>query len=186
MESPNSYCESVKDLEQADVNRFYHDNQYGFPLDSDDELFGRLLLEINQAGLSWTTILNKQKSFKRAFSDYNIQKIANYSQDDVIRLLNDKTIIRNKLKINSVIYNARQTIKIQQEFGSFRVWLEQNQPKTLQEWVKLFKSTFKFTGGEITKEFLLSTGYLEGAHEKQCNMYDSVMTKDPSWKKHKQ
>ena len=75
MEKPSSYCEYVEGLTKDNVNRAYHDTQYGFKIDSDNELFGRLILEINQAGLSWTTILNKQKNLRIAFSNYEIKKI---------------------------------------------------------------------------------------------------------------
>lgn len=115
-----TYCEFVKNLEAHDINKIYHDTQYGFPIDSDDELFGRLILEINQAGLSWTTILNKQDNFRKAFSNFNIKKISQYKEKDRERLLNDAGIIRNKLKIDAVIYNAQQVLIIQKEFGSFK------------------------------------------------------------------
>jgi DNA-3-methyladenine glycosylase I len=182
-EEPRSYCELVEHLEESDVHRIYHDNQYGFPIDSDNELFGRLVLEINQAGLSWTTMLNKQEHFRNAYSNFNIRKIANYKEKDRERLLSDPGIIRNKLKINAAIFNAQQILEIQKEFGSFRSWLDKHHPKKLEDWVKLFKNTFKFTGGEITKEFLISTGYLEGAHEKKCPIYNTIIRQKPMWYK---
>jgi DNA-3-methyladenine glycosylase I len=140
-----------------------------------------LVLEINQAGLSWTTILNKLENFRKAYSNFDVHKVANYKDKDITRLLSDAGIIRNKLKVNAAIFNARQIIKIQSEFGSFKAWLDQNHPISLEDWVKLFKKTFKFTGSEITKEFLISTGYLEGAHEKKCSIYDKVIRKHPMW-----
>jgi DNA-3-methyladenine glycosylase I len=183
MEKPNSYCEFVEHLEESDVHRIYHDNQYGFPIDSDNELFGRLILEINQAGLSWTTILNKQENFRKAFSDFNIQKVAKYTEKDIDRLLKDPGIIRNKLKIDAAIYNAQQINSIQKEFGSFKSWLDKNHPLELEDWVKLFKKTFKFIGGEITREFLISTGYLGGAHIKNCKVFDKIIQQKPMWLK---
>lgn len=180
-EKSNSYCEFVEHLEESNVHRIYHDNQYGFPIDSDDELFGRLILEINQAGLSWTTILNKQENFRKAYSTFNIRKVAKYTQKDIDRLLNDPGIIRNKLKVNAAIYNAQQILGIQKEFGSFKSWLDKNHPLKLEDWVKLFKKTFKFTGGEITKEFLISTGYLEGAHVKNCKIYNKILKQKLRW-----
>ena len=96
---PNSYCEFVATLESDNIHKIYHDTQYGFSIESDNELFGRLILEINQAGLSWTTILNKQENFKSAYSNYNIDHIANYGYREINRLLLNKGIIRNKLKI---------------------------------------------------------------------------------------
>ena len=168
MEKPTSYCEYVNTLKEENLHRIYHDTKYGFQVNSDDELFGRLILEINQAGLSWTTILKKQDNFRVAFSNFSIKKIANYKEDDIERLLANSGIIRNKLKINSVIYNANKIIEIQKKYGSFKGWLNEQKNLDLESWIKLFKANFKFTGGEITKEFLMSTGYVKGAHIKSC------------------
>lgn len=171
---PTSYCDYVSRLPKDHVHVIYHDTQYGFPIDSDNELFGRLILEINQAGLSWETILNKQRNFRKAYDQFNIDIIANYSEKDRERLLSDAGIIRNKLKVNAAIHNAQQIQLLQKEFGSFKSWLDHHHPKTKDEWVKLFKKTFKFTGGEITNEFLMSTGYLPGAHVEGCEIYEKL------------
>jgi DNA-3-methyladenine glycosylase I len=175
-ETPKTYCEFVSNLDATHIHKIYHDTQYGFPINDDNELFGRLILEINQAGLSWTTILNKQNNFRKAYASFNIQKVANYSQKDINRLLSDPGIIRNKLKVNAALYNAKQILRIQKEFGSFKSWLENNRLRKLEDWVKLFKKTFKFTGGEITKEFLISTGYLKGAHLKSCPVFLKIIS----------
>ena len=171
MEKPSSYCEYVVNLKEENLHKIYHDTQYGFPILNDNELFGRLILEINQAGLSWTTVLKKQVNIQKAFSNFNINKIANYDEKDRIRLLNDKGIIRNKLKINAVIYNAQKIITIQKEYGSFHKWLSNFSSNNLSEWIILFKQNFKFTGDEITKEFLMSTGIIKGAHIPSCPIY---------------
>ena len=155
----NSYCDYTKNLEEGNVHKVYHDTQYGFPIHDDNELFGRLILEINQAGLSWNTILNKQENFRKAYSNFDIQTVAHYDEKERARLLNDAGIIRNKLKVNAAIHNAGVILSLQEEHGSFEAWLDYQHPKTKEEWVKLFKKTFKFTGGEITNEFLMSTGY---------------------------
>ncbi len=181
MEKPKSYCEAVLLMEPENVHRHYHDQLYGFPIHDDHELFGRLVLEINQAGLSWTTILNKADNFRKAYSGYNIETVANYGEKDISRLLADAGIIRNRMKVNAAIYNARQILKLQSEFGSFENWLDHYHPKTKNEWVKLFKKTFRFTGGEITNEFLMSTGYLEGAHIPECKVYEEVLATKPKW-----
>jgi DNA-3-methyladenine glycosylase I len=181
MEKPSSYCEYVSTLPEDNVHVIYHNTQYGFPIDSDDELFGRLVLEINQAGLSWNTILNKQDNFRKAFSDFNISEVAKYDQIEVDRLLSDTGIIRNKLKINAAIYNAQKIVELQNEFGSFKNWLDKNYPMDMQEWIKLFKKTFKFTGGEITKEFLMSSGYLKGAHIDTCPVAKEIEKQKPMW-----
>lgn len=170
-----SYCNYVNQniYEQADylLHKHYHDHQYGFPIDSDDELFGRLILEINQAGLSWTLMLRKQEGFRRAYDQFSIEKIAAYDDQDRERLLIDAGIIRNRLKINAAIVNAQRILQLRTEFGSFKGWLDAHHPKPKEEWVKLFKKTFKFTGGEIVNEFLMSTGYLPGAHSEDCPIY---------------
>ena len=127
--------------------------------------------------MSWTTILNKQDNFRKAFDSFDIQTIANYGEKDIKRLLGDAGIIRNKLKINAAIYNANKVVELQQEYGSFKKWLDANHPMELASWVKLFKKTFKFTGGEITNEFLTSTGYLEGAHIDNCPISKILKTK---------
>ena len=183
MENTNSYCAFVQKQEANNVHRIYHDTEYGFPLKKDDELFGRLILEINQAGLSWSTILNKKENFYKAYSGFNISKVANYSEKDRERLLNDAGIIRNRLKVNAAIHNAQVIIGLQKEFGSFKKWLDFNHPKEKDEWVKLFKKTFKFTGGEITNEFLMSTGYLKGAHSEGCPIFKKIAKKNPMWMK---
>ncbi|MEL6945208.1 MAG: DNA-3-methyladenine glycosylase I, partial [Bacteroidota bacterium] len=155
--------------------------EYGFPIESDNELFGRLLLEINQAGLSWTTILNKKENFRKAYANFDIEKVANFTEEDRERLLQDAGIIRNKLKVNAAIHNAQQILGLQKEYGSFKTWLDHHHPKTKNEWVKFFKKTFKFTGGEITNEFLMSTGYLPGAHNEHCPIYQEVLKHQPKW-----
>lgn len=185
MINPNSYCAFALKLEASDVNKIYHDTAYGFPIDDDNELFARLVLEINQAGLSWTTILKKQENFYKAYSNFDIKKVARYKEKDIERLLNDAGIIRNKLKVNAAIFNANKILEIQKEHGSFKNWLDSNHPKTKEEWVKLFKKTFKFTGGEITNEFLMSSGYLPGAHDEGCRVFKQIKKLKPMWMKKK-
>ena len=169
-----SYCEYVKNLDKNNLHRIYHDTQYGFRIEDDNELFCRLMLEINQAGLSWNIILNKEQNFRRAFNDFKISTVANYGDEDRFRLLNDSGIIRNRLKINAAIENAKTILTIQNEHGSFKDWLDFHQPLSLEEWTKLFKKKFKFTGGEIVKEFLMSTAYLKGAHIPKCPIQEII------------
>jgi len=184
MDPINSYCEALNRMkpDDHDLHKIYHDQHYGFPIHDDNELFCRLILEINQAGLSWTTILKKQDNFRKAYNNFNVKKVAAYTDKDVQRLLNDPGIIRNRLKINAAIENAKTILKLQKEFGSFENWLNKQHPKTKAEWTALFKKTFRFTGGEIVNEFLLSTGYLPGAHHEGCLIYKKVLQADPSWK----
>src|SRR6185369_12970333 len=147
----------------------------------DNGLFARLILEINQAGLSWETILKKKDNFFKAFDQFDIDKVSRYSEKKIEKLMQDAGIIRNRLKIESTIDNAKRIKTIQKEFGSFKNWLDGHHPKTKDEWVKLFKSTFRFTGGEIVNEFLMSTGYLPGAHVETCPVYKKVMKMKPKW-----
>ena len=176
-----SYCEAVQKMDPDSVHIHYHDKEYGFPINDDNELFGRLLLEINQAGLNWTTILKKQDNFRKAYSNFNIRKVAKYEEKDRMRLLSDAGIIRNKLKVNAAIHNANMILELQKEHGSFKAWLDFHHPLEKEAWVKLFKKTFKFTGGEITNEFLMSTGYLKGAHIESCPVYKEILNHNPAW-----
>ncbi len=176
-----SYCEVIRAGELAEVHQHYHNNDYGFPLYNDNLLFERLILEINQAGLSWTTILNKQKNFRAAFDNFEIAKVATYTDQDRARLLADAGIIRNRLKVNAATENAKRVLILQQEYGSFKAWLDHHHPLEIAEWQKLFKRTFVFTGYEITREFLLSTGYLAGAHDEDCPIYKHIKKLRPPW-----
>lgn len=164
------------------LHKKYHDEKYGFPVLDDDELFCRLILEINQAGLSWTTILRKEDNFRKAYHNFKISKVAAYGEKDFQRLLNDPGIIRNRLKIGAAIHNAGVIKSIQKEHGSFLNWLNKKHPLTKDEWVKLFKQNFRFTGGEIVNEFLVSTGYLPGAHHTGCKIFKKVLKSNPAWK----
>jgi DNA-3-methyladenine glycosylase I len=161
----------------------YHDTEYGFPLRDDSALFERLVLEINQAGLSWLTILKKQEGFREAYDGFDIDTIASYGAVDRKRLLNDPSIIRNKLKVEAAIHNAQVIQTLQQEDGSFSAWLDRHHPRSKDEWVKLFKKTFRFTGGEITGEFLISSGYLPGAHDRNCPVFKHIAVLRPPWMK---
>jgi len=181
-----SYCAAIERMEPGDkqaLHKNYHDNHYGYPIHNDDELFGRLIMEINQAGLSWETILKKETSFRKAYHNFSIKKVAAYGEKDIERLLADAGIIRNRLKVNAAIENAKTIQALQKEYGSFAKWLEHHHPKTKEEWVKLFKKTFRFTGGEIVNEFLMSIGYLPGAHTPECKVYKKIMKEKPMWLK---
>jgi DNA-3-methyladenine glycosylase I len=149
----------------------YHDREYGFPVRDDNALFERLILEINQAGLSWLTILKKRDAFREAFANFEIARVARMREE---RLLKNEGIIRNRLKVAAAIENAKRVLALQKSHGSFKNWLDAHHPRSKDEWVKLFKKTFVFTGGEITSSFLLSVGYLPGAHEKWCPVFAKI------------
>ncbi len=174
----NSYCEAAR---HNPLHQAYHDTEYGFPLRDDNALFERLVLEINQAGLSWLTILKKKDNFRRAFDSFDIDTVAPYGETEKARLMADPGIIRNRLKIQAVIENARRLQAIREEHGSFAAWLDCHHPLARDEWRKLFKRTFVFTGGEIVGEFLISTGFLPGAHDPACPVYTEILALGPPW-----
>ena len=176
-----TYCDYCNSHPEDVHNRTYHDTEYGFPLQDDNLLFERLILEINQAGLSWITILKKADNFRHAYSKFDIDVVAAYEEADRARLLSNAGIIRNRLKVNAAIENARRIQGLRGEYGSFKGWLDAHHPESLGNWVKLFKRNFVFTGGEIVNEFLVSTGYLPGAHTPDCPVYETVLSLKPAW-----
>jgi DNA-3-methyladenine glycosylase I len=159
----------------------YHDTEYGFPLCDEARLFERLVLEINQAGLSWGTILAKRSHFLAAYAGFDVDRVAAFGARERARLLRDPGIIRNRLKVDAAIENARRVIALRERFGSFAAWLDASHPRSKPAWVALFRETFRFTGGEITGEFLMSTGYLPGAHKPSCPVFAEVARRNPPW-----
>jgi len=159
----------------------YHDFEYGFPVEDESRLFERLLLEINQAGLNWELILKKREGFRAAYDGFQVDKVAAYEEADRLRLLGDAGIVRNRLKVNAAIVNARVIRGMRDSHGGFASWLKAHHPLDKPEWVKLFRKTFKFTGGEITGEFLMSIGYLPSPHKKDCPVYQKIALLNPPW-----
>ncbi len=159
----------------------YHDREYGFPQREEAVLFERLLLEINQAGLSWETMLRKREGFRAAYSGFDVDTVARYADKDRARLLADPGIIRNRLKVEAAIHNAQVIQQLRASHGSFAAWLDAHHPLPKAEWIKLFKKTFRFTGGEITNEFLMSLGYLPGAHREDCPAFKRAAEQRPPW-----
>jgi DNA-3-methyladenine glycosylase I len=159
----------------------YHENEYGFPNADENALFERLALEINQAGLSWLTILKKREAFKTAYAGFDVDRVAAFKARDKARLLKDAGIIRNRLKIEAAIENAQRIQALRESHGSFADWIDAHHPLSKEEWVKLFKKTFRFTGGEIVGEFLMSLGYLPGAHRPDCPVYKRIVKLKPAW-----
>jgi len=161
----------VATLPLRHVHRRYHDHHYGRPVRTDRALLERLVLEINQAGLSWEIILRKQTGFRRAFDGFHLERVAAYQSKDRARLLQDPAIIRHRLKIDAAIYNARQILKLKATYGSFHAWLDQHRGSRFTTWLRLFKGTFHFMGPEIVREFLMSLGLMPGAHDRNCPQY---------------
>ena len=173
----SSYCD------KAPGHQFhgpYHDTEYGYPVTDESVLFERLTLEIFQAGLSWLIILKKREGFKIAFENFNIDRVAGFDADDIERLIKDASIIRNRRKIEATVENARKIVFIRESHGSFANWIEAHAPKNKGEWVKLFRQNFKFVGGEIVGEFLMSIGYLPGAHRPDCPLYATIAALKPA------
>lgn len=167
----------------------YHDNEWGVPVYDDKTLYEFLLLETFQAGLSWITILNKRENFRKAFDDFDYQKIATYSESKFNTLLQDKGIIRNKLKIRSAITNAQLFMEIQQEFGSFSkyIWSYVNDTPIVNKFKDrsevpattalsdqiskdLKKRGFKFVGSTVVYAFMQAIG-LVNDHTANCFKY---------------
>jgi DNA-3-methyladenine glycosylase I len=146
----------------------YHDTEYGFSSRDETVLFERLCLEIMQAGLSWELVLKRRPSLNAAFAGFAVDQVARFGKRDVTRLLGDPGIIRNRLKVDAIIENAKRVQKLRASHGGFADWLDAHHPRDKAAWVKLFKQTFKFTGGEIVGEFLMSLGRLPGAHAEDC------------------
>lgn len=159
----------------------YHDHEYGFPVNDDRTLFERLVLEINQAGLSWLTVLKKRAAFQAAFEGFDVDRVAAYDAADRTRLLADAEIIRNRLKVDAAIHNAGVIQALRAEHGSFKAWLGHHHPLDHGDWVRLFKRTFRFTGPEIVGEFLMSSGYLPGAHRDDCPVQARILEAGPAW-----
>ena len=159
----------------------YHDGEYGFPLADEGELFERLTLEIFQAGLSWVLILRKRPAFQQAFAGFAVDRVARFGARDIERLMADEGIVRNRLKIEATLANAKTAQGLRASHGGFAGWLDANHPHGLDAWIKLFRATFRFTGREVVNEFLMSTGYLPGAHAEGCPIHARIGRLSPPW-----
>lgn len=181
-----SWCEG------SDLYRFYHDNEWGVPLHDDDKLFEFLVLETFQAGLSWSTILNKREAFRLAFDNFDAIMVARYDEVKIEQLMQNAGIIRNQLKINAAITNAQLFLKKQQEYGSFDKYIWQfTAHKTIKNyWAsedeipassavsdamskKMKKDGFKFIGTTICYAYLQAIGAVND-HITTCFRYEEV------------
>ena len=178
------YCKVALD---NPLHKNYHDTEYGFPLTGEstsrDEcyLFELLSLELFQAGLSWELILKKRKTTIFAFNNFDIDVVASYCKRDITRLMADSGIIRNNLKITSIIENAKSIQKLRKSHGGFANWIALHHPLNRYEWTMLFRENFKFMGKEIVNEFLMCIGYLPGSHHKNCPIYRKIAELEPPW-----
>lgn len=174
----STYCDYAPD---DPVHAGYHDTEYGFPISDESALMERLAMEIFQAGLSWGLILKKRETTFAAFDNFDVDTVAAYGDADVESLLRDAGLVRNRLKINAIIENAKRIQAMRDSHGGFAQWLAAHHPMAKPDWVKLFKKTFKFTGGEITGEFLMSVGYLPGTHRADCPIFSKIKALTPPW-----
>ncbi len=167
----------------------YHDEEWGVPLHDDKKIFEFLILEGAQAGLSWLTVLKKRENYRKAFDGFDYKKIANYDNNKIKTLIEDPGIIRNRLKINSVVINAMAFIKVQEEFGSFDsyIWQFVNNNPIKNKWSSmtqvpshtnesdrmskdLLKRGFKFVGSTISYSHMQATGMVND-HITSCFRY---------------
>lgn len=173
----------------------YHDKEWGVPLHNDKKLFEFIILDAFQAGLSWNTIINKRENFKKAFDDFDAVKISKYNEKKFDKLMNDAGIIRNRLKIQATITNAKAFIQVQKEFGSFDKYIWQftggktitNKWKSLKEIPAKTKESdamskdllsrgFKFVGSTICYAFMQAAGMVND-HIVSCSRYKEVQKK---------
>ncbi len=164
------------------VHAAYHDREYGFPVADEGALFERMALEIMQAGLSWEIILKKRQTLAQAFDRFSVDDVAAYGERDVARLLSDPGIVRNRRKIAAIVENARRVKALRQPpHGGLAQWIAAHHPLAKDEWTKLFRKQFVFMGGEVVGEFLMSIGYLEGAHRTSCPVFAAIKDLSPPW-----
>ncbi len=163
------------------VHNDYHELEYGVPSRDDDVLCERMALEIFQAGLSWEIVLRRRDGIRAAFGGFAPAHVAALGEEGRDRLLADPRVIRNRRKIEAIIANAGVMCEMIATCGSVAAWLDAQHPLSRDEWVRLFRGTFRFTGPEITNEFLMSLGYLPGAHAPDCPAYARIAELRPPW-----
>lgn len=159
----------------------YHDREYGFPTSDERVLFERMVLEINQAGLSWELMLKKRDGFRAAYDGFEIDRVAAYGARERARLLGDPGIIRNRRKVDAAIENARRIQALRDSHGGLAGWLAAHHPRDKADWVKLLRGSFVFMGPEVVGEFLMSIGYLPGAHRPDCPVQGRIAPLRPPW-----
>jgi DNA-3-methyladenine glycosylase I len=171
--------------------QIYHDTEWGVPVHNDQKHFEFLVLDAFQAGLSWLTILKKRENLRKAFSDFDFRKVVKYTDADIAKLLNDEGIIRNRLKIEATINNAKQFIEIIDAFGSFDkfIWSFTNGKTIVNNWNNLkeipakteisdkmskalLKRGFKFVGSTICYAYMQAAGIVND-HETGCFRYSA-------------
>ncbi len=174
-----SYCEAS--LGDAWL-RPHHDTIHGRPEEHEARLFEYLSWEIMQAGLNWRLVLQRAAGMREALAAYDLDRIADWSDADRAALQHDRRLIRNRLKIEALQWNARRFLSFRPLFpGGMAGWLAAHHPRSLPAWVALFRQNFKFTGPEIVREYLEGIGYLPGAHAPDCPVYADILKLRPPW-----
>ncbi|HET9135606.1 MAG TPA: DNA-3-methyladenine glycosylase I [Candidatus Kapabacteria bacterium] len=182
---------STKDNEPLYVS--YHDEEWGVPVHDDQKLFEFIVLEGAQAGLSWLTILRKREGYRKAFAEFDPEKVARFTEAKIEKLLLDPGIIRNKLKVNSAVTNAKAFLKVQEEFGSFDnyIWQFTNGKPLVNHWKTmkdipprtaesdamskdLISRGFKFVGSTICYAHMQATGMVND-HTTECFRHSQLL-----------
>jgi DNA-3-methyladenine glycosylase I len=180
---------------RSELEQHYHDNEWGVAIHDDRSLFEFLVLEGAQAGLSWSTILRKREGYRKAFDNFDVRKIAQYSENDVSRLLANPEIIRNRLKINATLTNAKAFLQVQEQFGSFDQYIRQffigrpvqhswermadipsSTPESAAMSKDLQKRGFKFVGATICYAFMQAVGMVND-HVVDCFRYEELKSR---------
>jgi DNA-3-methyladenine glycosylase I len=156
--------------EESEMLQQYHDNEWGKRVEGNNKLFECLTLELFQSGLSWKTILHKRENFRKAFAEFEIEKVNRFGEKDVERLLSDAGIVRHRKKIEATIENAKRISQLITENGSFDAFLD-HLPEEKQEKQKKLQQTFKHVGLTTAESFLEATGRIPASHNEHCFMY---------------
>lgn len=159
----------------------YHDDEYGFRATDDSVIFERLTLEVFQAGLSWLICLKKRPGFRTAFAGYDIDRVADFKEQEIAELLTRAEIIRHRGKIQATIHNACELRDLRDHHGTLVQWLDSNHPASLAHWQRMMRKRFKFAGPEVVREFLASLGYLPDAHGTACPTFRRVIDQRAPW-----
>lgn len=158
--------------EESELLQQYHDEEWGQKAEGNEKLFECLTLELFQSGLSWRTILHKRENFRKAFADFEVEKVMNFNEKDIERLTADAGIVRHRKKIEATIENAKRVDMLIQEYGSFDGFLDQL-PEEKTEKLKVLQKTFKHVGLTTAESFLEATGRITPSHGENCFLYKS-------------
>jgi DNA-3-methyladenine glycosylase I len=158
--------------DESELLQHYHDQEWGKKAEGNNKLFECLTLELFQSGLSWRTILHKRENFRKAFASFEVEKVKNFGEEDIARLLEDAGIVRHRKKIEATVENARRLDQLIQQYGSFDAFLDHLPEEKLAK-QKVLQKTFKHVGLTTAESFLEATGRIPAAHSDHCFMYNS-------------